>query len=259
MRPGKNRKIIYLAALCVTLIFAAAAIVLAFRTGNTGSGKEPVFETIDAGAGSEAYLQADAGQNVDASGAEAAGTSVSSASETASEESAETGTTETEEKNVVPIAPEKKKYASSSMPEYVRGAWVAGVGEYRDFPSVQTSDSESLKKDCDRILDKASEIGINVIFFHVRPSSDAFYASSLYPWSRYLTGVQGLAPSGGFDPLAYMTEGAHARGIQLHAWINPYRIRTDDAACKAGASAISLETLTAGNPALASVAGCILP
>lgn len=155
--------------------------------------------------------------------------------------------------------PEKKKYSSSSMPEYVCGAWVAGVGEYRDFPSTQTTDAASLKIDCDLILDNAEKMGINVLFFHVRPSSDAFYASQYYPWSRYLTGVQGLAPDNGFDPLSYMVEGAHARGIQLHAWINPYRIRTDGAAPSSGVSPIPLEALVSGNPALTQLSNCILP
>ena len=67
-------------------------------------------------------------------------------------------------------------------------------------------------------------MGLNTIFLQVRPASDALYKSKLFPWSKYLTGEQGLAPDNAFDPLEFWAAEAHKRGMELHAWINPYRI-----------------------------------
>ena len=75
------------------------------------------------------------------------------------------------------------------------------------------------------MLDRARDIGLNAIIFQVRPSADALYASTLEPWSEYLTGTQGKAPEPGYDPLAFWVEQAHQRGLELHAWFNPYRAR----------------------------------
>ena len=71
---------------------------------------------------------------------------------------------------------------------------------------------------------------MNAVILQVRPSADALYPSELYPWSKYLTGTQGTAPKNGFDPLAYWVERAHALGLELHAWINPFRITKGGAA-----------------------------
>lgn len=105
----------------------------------------------------------------------------------------------------------------------LRGVWVASVLNI-DYPAHPVTDSEVLKSEALKILDSAAETGFNAVFLQVRPSSDALYKSSYYPWSKYLTGSQGLAPDGGFDPLEFWVSEAHKRGIQLHAWINPYRI-----------------------------------
>lgn len=75
-------------------------------------------------------------------------------------------------------------------------------------------------------LDAMSEANINVVIFQVRPEGDALYKSSYEPWSRYLTGVQGQAPADGWDPLAWMIDQCHSRGMECHAWINPYRAKT---------------------------------
>ena len=66
--------------------------------------------------------------------------------------------------------------------------------------------------------------GFNAIFFQVRPCADSFYPSQIFPYSVYLTGQQGQSPDGAFVPLAYLVEQAHARQMQVHAWINPYRV-----------------------------------
>ena len=105
----------------------------------------------------------------------------------------------------------------------LRGVWVSTVANI-DYPSRQTTNSEILKSEMIEILDNCKSMGFNAVFLQVRPCGDAFYNSSVFPWSKYLTGTQGVAPDNGFDPLRFAVEEAHNRGIQLHAWINPYRI-----------------------------------
>ncbi|MDD2972196.1 MAG: family 10 glycosylhydrolase [Lachnospiraceae bacterium] len=108
----------------------------------------------------------------------------------------------------------------------MRGVWV-GTVNHIDYPSIPTKDSKILKREIDTVIKNCKAEGFNAIFLQVRPDSDAIYPSEVYPWSAYLTGVQGLAPIDGFDPLAYWVQQAHANEMQLHAWINPYRITTN--------------------------------
>jgi len=75
-------------------------------------------------------------------------------------------------------------------------------------------------------LDELKKDGVNAIIFQVRPECDALYQSNMEPWSRFLTGAQGKSPSPYWDPLAWMVEQCHKRGMELHAWINPYRAKT---------------------------------
>lgn len=110
-----------------------------------------------------------------------------------------------------------------SAKKEMRGLWVATVVNI-DYPSKPTTDPEVLKKEAIRILDMAKDTGLNAVFLQVRPTADAFYKSNIFPWSKFLTGTQGKAPNNGFDPLAFWIEEAHARGIELHAWINPFRV-----------------------------------
>jgi uncharacterized lipoprotein YddW (UPF0748 family)/N-acetylmuramoyl-L-alanine amidase len=105
----------------------------------------------------------------------------------------------------------------------LHGVWITTVGNV-DFPSKQGLTAAEQKKEADKILDKVKSLGLNSIFFQVRPGSDALYKSSVYPWSAVLTGTQGKDP--GYDPLAYFIEGAHERGLKLEAWVNPYRVQT---------------------------------
>jgi len=104
-----------------------------------------------------------------------------------------------------------------------KGVWVATVYNL-DYPTKQTQDVEYLKSEATLILDNVKEMGLNAVFLQVRPSADAFYKSDIFPWSKYLTGKNGLAPNNNFDPLEFWVKEAHRRGIELHAWINPYRI-----------------------------------
>ena len=105
----------------------------------------------------------------------------------------------------------------------MRGIWVASVGNL-DYPQSPTADAWQLRVQMDEVLDNCQDMGFNTVFLQVRPSGDALYKSDIFPWSRYLTGIQGTAPSDGFDPLEYAVNEAHKRGMQLHAWINPYRV-----------------------------------
>lgn len=101
-----------------------------------------------------------------------------------------------------------------------RGAWIATVHNI-NFPSEPGLSPETQKAQIIRLLDAAKRNRVNAVLFQVRPESDALYASKIEPWSRYLTGTQGASP--GYDPLAFLISEAKKRGIQVHAWLNPYR------------------------------------
>ena len=107
--------------------------------------------------------------------------------------------------------------------EELRGVWVASVGNI-DYPSKAAADADTLCSEADAVLDNCAELGLNAVFLQVRPMCDALYPSKYFPVSAYLTGKQGLAPSGDSDIFAYWVDAAHSRGIELHAWINPYRV-----------------------------------
>src|SRR4029079_6027548 len=73
------------------------------------------------------------------------------------------------------------------------------------------------------MMDKSVDLKLNTLILQVRPACDALYASTLEPWSEYLTGTMGQAPAPSYDPLTFAVAEAHKRGLELHAWINPYR------------------------------------
>jgi uncharacterized lipoprotein YddW (UPF0748 family) len=103
-----------------------------------------------------------------------------------------------------------------------RAVWVATVGNI-DWPSKPGLSTWDQQRELLAILDRAVALNLNAIIFQVRPGADAFFASTLEPWSQYLTGRQGRAPDPPWDPLAFAVEQAHKRGLELHAWFNPYR------------------------------------
>ena len=113
--------------------------------------------------------------------------------------------------------------SKASVKNSFRGLWVSTVLNI-DYPTKPTTNSEVLKSEAIKILDNAKNTGFNAVFLQVRPASDALYKSKYYPWSKYLTGSQGVEPGNDFDPLKFWVEEAHKRGIELHAWINPYRV-----------------------------------
>ena len=105
-----------------------------------------------------------------------------------------------------------------------RAAWVATVSNI-DWPSRPGLSTWEQQQELLAILNRAVELHLNAIIFQVRPGTDAFYQSRYEPWSEYLTGRQGRAPEPLWDPLAFAVREAHARGLELHAWFNPYRAR----------------------------------
>lgn len=116
--------------------------------------------------------------------------------------------------------PLPQKLAEVGHPRELRGAWVASVANI-NFPSGQRLGVNQMKQELTQLLDQMQKARFNAIFFQVRPEGDALYCSDLEPWSRFLTGAQGVDP--GFDPLEFVVEQAHQRNIEVHAWLNPYR------------------------------------
>ena len=105
-----------------------------------------------------------------------------------------------------------------------RGVWVASVANI-DWPSVPGLSTREQKEELIAILDRAAALRLNAVILQVRPGADALYASPYEPWSEYLTGQMGRAPNPWYDPLEFAVNEAHRRGIELHAWFNPYRAR----------------------------------
>ncbi|WP_431212817.1 family 10 glycosylhydrolase [Puia sp. P3] len=120
-------------------------------------------------------------------------------------------------KAAIPLIP------SVSKPKYeLRAAWIASV-ENIDWPSKKGLPADSQKAEFIRQLDMHKRNGLNAVVVQIRPAADAFYPSTYEPWSEWLTGVQGKAPSPWYDPLQFMIEETHRRGMEFHAWCNPYR------------------------------------
>ncbi len=109
-------------------------------------------------------------------------------------------------------------------PREFRAAWVSTVANI-DWPSRSNLSTAKQQAEALAILDRARALNLNAIVLQVRPSADAIYPSELEPWSEFLTGQQGRAPAQPWDPLQFWIEQAHARGLELHAWFNPYRAR----------------------------------
>ena len=131
--------------------------------------------------------------------------------------------------------PEVPPSAAASDDGEMRGVWIS----YLELTTLLEGKSASAARTAiEDAFDRIADYGLNTVFFQVRPFSDALYRSDYFPWSHILTGTQGVDP--GYDPLAVAIEAAHARGLELHAWLNPYRVR-----------ASSKPALSADNPAAA--------
>lgn len=109
-----------------------------------------------------------------------------------------------------------------------RGVWIASVVNI-DWPSKAGLSTQEQKQELITLLNKHQQQGINAIMFQVRPATDALYAKSKEPWSQWLTGTQGQAPTPFYDPLDFAIQECHKRGMEIHAWFNPYRAVFDNA------------------------------
>jgi uncharacterized lipoprotein YddW (UPF0748 family) len=119
-----------------------------------------------------------------------------------------------------------------------RGVWVASVSNI-NWPSKPGLSTAEQQAELLALLDRAAALRLNAVLLQVRPACDALYPSKLEPWSEYLTGQQGRAPSPAWDPLALACREAHRRGLELHAWLNPYRAQHSSAKSALAASHIS--------------------
>jgi len=129
----------------------------------------------------------------------------------------------------------------SPLPREFRAAWIATAYNI-DWPSKQGLSVAQQQAEMRKLLDTVAKLKMNAVIFQVRPMGDAFYNSSLEPWSHFLTGQMGRNP--GYDPLAYCIQEAHARGLEVHAWFNPFR-----ALCN-NDIATSRDHITRRNPAI---------
>ncbi|QPF71812.1 family 10 glycosylhydrolase [Roseateles sp. DAIF2] len=126
--------------------------------------------------------------------------------------------------------------AAPPAPREFRAAWVATVANI-DWPSKPGLSAAQQQAEMRAILDRAVSLKLNAVVFQIRTSTDALYDSRLEPWSEYLSGRQGQSP--GYDPLALWITEAHQRGLELHAWFNPFRARQNSAKSPAAANHLS--------------------
>lgn len=129
----------------------------------------------------------------------------------------------TAERRVAPPSPASNATIVPPKPEReFRGVWIATVDNI-DWPSKKDLSTAEQKAELITLLDRAAKLKLNAVIFQVRPQCDALYASQVEPWSEFLTGQMGKAPSPFWDPLTFVITEAHKRGLELHAWFNPYR------------------------------------
>jgi uncharacterized lipoprotein YddW (UPF0748 family) len=117
-----------------------------------------------------------------------------------------------------------KEVPNQSRSSEFRAVWIATINNI-DWPSNPNLPVEAQKSEFLRLLDTFQKFNLNVVILQVRAASDAFYESKSEPWSHFLTGKQGKAPRPYYDPLAWAIEMCHQRGMELHAWFNPFRVR----------------------------------
>jgi uncharacterized lipoprotein YddW (UPF0748 family) len=120
------------------------------------------------------------------------------------------------------IACTSATFAQNAPKRETRAAWIATVSNL-DWPLNKTQTTDAQKQQLIDIFDSHKAAGLNAVFLQIRTNSDAFYPTDLAPWADWLTGLQGRAPSPYYDPLAFAVTEAHKRGLEFHAWFNPYR------------------------------------
>ena len=127
--------------------------------------------------------------------------------------------------------------------------WIATVNNI-DWPSRRDLTTDQQKSELLALFDRMASLGLNAVFLQVRPSADAIYASPDAPWSEYLTGTMGRAPEPVYDPLEFAVAEAHRRGLQMHAWFNPFRARHSS-----GTSEIAMSHIATRRPDLVRTYG----
>ncbi|HPR33528.1 MAG TPA: family 10 glycosylhydrolase [Prolixibacteraceae bacterium] len=115
---------------------------------------------------------------------------------------------------------------ANNTPREFRGIWVATVNNL-DWPSKPGMNVEQMKNEIRLMLNTLDHLNFNAVIFQIRPAADAFYRSEQEPWSKWLSGMQGNPPPGNWDPLSFMIDECHKRAIELHAWLNPFRVCMD--------------------------------
>lgn len=125
-----------------------------------------------------------------------------------------------------PVALQPLSYRLPDIPREFRGVWIATVANI-DWPVSGTDPWEKQKRDFIALLDYYKDLNFNAVIVQIRTAGDAFYPSNYAPWSKYLTGKQGQAPKTQENPLTWMIREAHDRGLEFHAWLNPYRATMD--------------------------------
>lgn len=124
--------------------------------------------------------------------------------------------------------------AQHETPKYeFRAVWVATVANI-DWPSKPGLSTKEQQNEIRSILNLHQKLGMNTIILQVRPAADAFYKSNLEPWTKYLSGTPGKAPDPFYDPLEFWINECHSRGMELHAWLNPYRVALNSSDVLAG-------------------------
>ena len=154
-----------------------------------------------------------------------------------------------------PAAIEANEWGTDSppaAPREFRAAWISTVANI-DWPSRRDLPVAQQQAEIIAILERARELNLNALILQVRPSADAIYPSALEPWSEFLSGTQGKAPTPFYDPLKMWVEEAHRRGIELHAWFNPYRAQHS-----AAKSPLSSMHIANTNPAIVKAYGGFL-
>ena len=117
-------------------------------------------------------------------------------------------------------------YSQNHPKHEMRAVWIATVGNI-DWPSSSKLSSEEQKKELIELLDLTKDYNLNTVVFQIRPAADAFYSSSIEPWSKWLNGEQGKDPDPYYDPLSFLISECRKRGLDVHVWLNPYRAIAD--------------------------------
>jgi uncharacterized lipoprotein YddW (UPF0748 family) len=138
-----------------------------------------------------------------------------------------------------PLAAQPASDSAPAVRREFRGVWVASVANI-DWPSRPGLSTWEQQEELVRVLNRSVALGLNAIVLQIRPAADALYPSTIEPWSEYLTGRQGQPPEPAWDPLAFAVEEAHRRGLELHAWFNPFRARHPTATSPIAATHIAL-------------------